>query len=372
MKYVAIDKVDNDILLRGDECATNQSELYKALVDKMTTEIEIRKSFADKFFTYSSLCDFVEHAAAIAPHITVTVQDVVYDNLSQAVKAIMTLRSTDDFIYAMESNPNFVLGTIHSLCRFYNDVHDEQSVANNKIASLAVQVDDVNRAMAKLKARNEVLQKDNHELTAKLTSMVNRANFRYEKTINPDELMVAKSNNYNRILYIKEITRVHYVDTLVYYLQEIMRTLYGVPVRSVAIEPYYAYTRAEMYNNYVPHWQLRYSDVYSGNIFMAGYQPKVMTDVLQNANRVNFLIVLDRGGYMVPHIDCRNVSYIYTASDLKDVPEKIKKEDVISYSEATLNIPYIEDFDELSPEQRIQKYSTMAVCKRLINALEEV
>ena len=54
MKYVALDKVDNDILIRGDLCITNLKELYTALIDKDTEEVELRKSFTDKFFTYTS------------------------------------------------------------------------------------------------------------------------------------------------------------------------------------------------------------------------------------------------------------------------------------------------------------------------------
>ena len=185
-------------------------------------------------------------------------------------------------------------------------------------------------------------------------------------------MLIANSNNYNHILYIKELSRVHYTDTLVYYLQEILKTLYGVPVRTVVIEPYYSYGREAMYPDLAPHWKLKYEDVYGGNIFMAGYQPKLMKDILQNANHVNYLIVLDRAGYRYPHIDCPNTTVVYTASDLTDVPPEIDIDKVISYSDRSMYIPYIEDFDKLSPEDKIQKYSSMDVTKELINYLEEV
>ena len=57
---------------------------------------------------------------------------------------------------------------------------------------------------------------------------------------------------------------------------------------------------------------------------------------------------------------------------LKDIPTEVSKSDVISYSEDTMFIPYIEDFDKLSPEDKIQKYSSMSVTKELIKILEEV
>ena len=371
MKYIAIPKVDNAIIIHGDECVTNLRELYIALTQSDTTEIEIRKDFADKFFTYTALCDFVENSANIAPNVNITVQDTVNDNMSYAVDSISVYKDVESLIYALETKPEFILQTLHSLCKYYKDSRDDQNVANSKIATLSVQVTELERALESSMSRQKALQDQYNEVYSKLHVLVSRTNFRYEKTINPDRLFIAGSNNYNHILYIKEISRVHYTDTLIYYVQEIMRTMYGVPMRSVVIEPYYAYDRLGLYPGYKPHWRSNFNAAYSGNIFMAGYQPKFMEDILQNANRVNYMIILDRGGYMIPHVEGKNVSVVYTVSDLKDL-ENVQSDNVLSYSEATLNIPYIPDFDNLSPEVRIQKYSSMPVTKRLINLLEEV
>lgn len=372
MKYIALCKVDNNIIIHGDECVTDLGGLYRALIQKDTTEIEIRKEFADKFFTYSALCDFVEYSSAAAPNVIINVQDTVYDNMMAAVRELKYFDTKDSLIYALESKPVFVLQTIQSLIKSYLEAHDEQNVANNKIATLLVQIDTLQRELNKSAEYQQRLTDMNHDLDSKLTALVNRTNYRYEKTVKLDEMFLARHNNYNHILYIKEITRVHYTDTLIYYLQEVMRTMYGVPVRSIAIEPFFSYDRLSLYPGYKPHWALTYQDVYSSDIFMAGYQPKLMNDLLQNANRVNFLIVLDRGGCISPHIEGSNVSVIYTASDLKDAYADIPLEQIISYSEDTLNIPYIEGFDELSPEQKIMKYSSMPVIKELVKILEEV
>ena len=48
----------------------------------------------------------------------------------------------------------------------------------------------------------------------------------------------------------------------------------------------------------------------------------------------------------------------------------IDKDKLISYDDSTMYIPYIENFDELSPEDKIKKYSSMNVTKQLINLLE--
>lgn len=372
MKYVAVTRVDNDIILHGDSCCTTLQELYSALSDKNTTEIEIRKDFASEYFTYSALCDFVEYSAAIVPHIRISVEDTVYDNAMQAVRDIQMYKEPAEFIYAMERDPTRLISTVQLLCKSYMQAHDDAAIANNKIATMLVQIEELTKELKYAKSDYQKLLDVKNDADAKLHALVSRVNYRYEKSVDVDEMFVSKHNNYNHILYIKEITRVHYTDTLVYYLQEILKTLYSVPVRLVVIEPYYAYGRSALYPNLVPHWDLTYRDVYSGDILMAGYQPKVMSDILQNPNHVNYLIVLDRAGYRSQHIDCGNVTTVYTASDLKDADSKIMRDKIISYSNDTLFIPYIEGFEKLSPEDRIQKYSSMTVTKTLIKYLEEV
>lgn len=370
MKYVAITKIDNNIIIKGDLCCTNLTELYTALLDKDTTEIEIRKDFAEAFFTYEGLCDFIENSASIASNVRITVNDTVYDTTLKAVKELQGYKEPDEFIYAIEHSPTRLISTVQALCRSYLQSHDEAIEANNKLATMLVQIEELEKKLSYANQDNAKVTKLKNDTEAKLHALVSRVNFKYEKTVSPDDMFIAKENKYNHIIYIKEITRVHYTDTLIYYLQEILKTLYGVPARTVVIEPYYSYGREALYPNLQPHWNLTYNDVYSGDIYMAGFQPKLMSDILQNANHVNYLIVLDRGGYRVPHIEGGNVDVVYTASDLKDVNDDIDRKRVISYSESTLNIPYIEDFNDLSPESKIQKYSSMEVIKTLIELLE--
>lgn len=372
MKYVAVKEVDNNILIHGDSCCTSLQELYSALADNNTTEIEITKEFANEYFTYTALCEFVEYSAAIVPHIRIVVDETVYDSAVQAVTDLQRYKEPDEFIYALEYNPTRIISTIQMLCNSYLQAQDDAAIANNKIATMLVQLEEQKKKLEYKDIDYAKLMEQKNDAESKLHSLVSRINFRYEKTVRPDELFQLNHNNYNHVLYIKEITRVHYVDTLMYYVSEILKTLYGVPVRTVVIEPYYAYSRSKMYAFAKPHWNLTYQDVYAGDIYMAGFQPKVMKDILQDPNHVNYLVVLDRGGYIEPHVVGDNVTTIYTASDLKDVDAGISYSDVISYEDSTMYIPYIEDFNTLSPEDKIQKYSSMNVTKELIKHLEEV
>lgn len=372
MKYVALCKVDNRIILRGDGCITTLRELYKVLVDKDTTEIELRKDFIDRNFTYNALCDFVAEASSIAPNVRLWAGDAIYDNTLMAVQEIKGYKRPDELIYAVEHNPTRIISTLQTLCDTYTQARDDANVANNKIATMLVQIADLQKKIQELTDVNDNLTRVKNDTESALRALVSRINFRYEKDIDVDKMFHLKENNYNHVLYIKELTRVHYTDTLLYYVRQIINTLYGMPVRMVVIEPYYSYGCEQRYPDFVPHWNLCYRDVFSGDILMAGFQPKLMEDVLQNSSHINFLIVLDRGGYRSPHLVGSNVSTVYTVSDLGDVPSDVNIQQVISYSPDTLNIPYIPDFKDLSPEARLTKYSSMPVTKKLINLLEEV
>lgn len=372
MKYVALNKVDNRIILRGDGCVTSIRELYKVLVEKDTTEIELRKEFIDANFTYNALCDFVAEAASLAPDVRVWAGDAIYDNTMLAVQEIKSYKQPDELIYAIEHNPTRVISTLQALCENYVQARDDANIANNKIATMLVQIADLQTKVNELKDVNNNVTRVKNDIEASLRALVSRINFRYEKGIDVGKMFQLHENSYNHILYVKELTRVHYTDTLLYYVRQIINTLYGMPVRMVVIEPYYSYGCETRYPDFVPHWDLCYRDVYSGDILMTGFQPKLMEDILQNSSHINYLIVLDRGGYRVPHISNSNVSIVYTVSDLKDVPSNVNIQQVISYSPDTLNIPYIPDFNELSPEARVTKYSSMPVTKKLINLLEEV
>lgn len=371
MKFIAVNEVQNEILIHGDECVTTMEEVYKALADPNCTELHLTKEFVDKHFTYTALCDFVENSATVAVNATITVEGTSYVDMNSAVRSLFRYKSLVEFEYALVENSSKVIATVQELCKYYFETREEALVANNKLSTVMMQLEERNNDLKQMKEEYSKLQELNNETTAKLQALVNRVNYRYEKTVNPDRMFTVSDNQFKRILYIKEITRVHYTDTLLHYLQETLKTLYSVPSRTVIIEPYYSYGREKLYLGYKPHWQLTYQDVYSGDIFMAGFQPKLMEKILLNSNHVHYLIVVDRGGYMINHVTGRNVATVYTASTISDIKENVPKDRIISYEESTLNIPYIDGFNELSAEDKIHKYSSMPIMKALIDILEE-
>ena len=371
MKYVACLEPDNEEILKGSICITTIGELYRAIIDTEATEVEIRKDFAEEFFTPSGLAHFVEDAQNLNPKIVVNVDGVMSVFNEDAVKELLNLRNPEELLYALEKKPKEIMDTIKMLCNEYMSAASETLIANNKVATLHLQNATLQSKLQSVKNEKKSLIAIKNDYESKFNTLLSRINFKYSKAIDPDTMFQVVGNKYDKILYIKEITRVHYTDTLVYYLQELLRTLYNVPVRFVVIEPPYAYGRAYMYPNCKPHYDLIYNDVYKEDIFMAGLQPNLMEDILRNPSSVNYLIILDRSGYAVPHVRGDGVEIVYCVSDVNDIPDNtIPADRIISYSEGTMNIPYIPGFHLLSTEDKLKKYSSMKIVKKLVELIE--
>ena len=76
------------------ELTCTSCKSFKSTPTKLQYGI-IRKEFADKFFTYSALCDFVESASALAPNVIIDVEGEVTDNLSKAVADLAPYTDVD-------------------------------------------------------------------------------------------------------------------------------------------------------------------------------------------------------------------------------------------------------------------------------------
>lgn len=371
MIYEASLQNDNDVIIKGNRCITTPIELYQALPYKDTTGIIIHRDFADKYFTASGLADLISQAKTINPYCEVTVDADVHDFHMTAVREIARYTKASDVIYQLEAHPREMMSTLRMLCKAYTSTYSETLVANNKVSSLQLQVTELQRKLRETEEAHHDLLMAKQLVEAKLGMLVGRINYSYEKDIDPSQfIQIEGKSRYTKILYIKERVRVRYVDTMVRYLKEILRILYGVPVREVVIAPYYAYEGAQMYPHLEPSYDLTYAKVYKSDIYMPGFQPSVMEDILRNPSNVEFLIVLDRGGMGFTHIIGDDVEYVYTMSDPVDNYDDLPPSRIISYFHDTLHIPYIEDFDRLSSEMKMQKYSSMHVIKFLIDLLE--
>lgn len=371
MIYEALLTYDNDVVIKGNRCVTTPQELYQVLVYKDTTEIHIHRDFAETFFTPSGLSDFMQNVQVVNQFCTVIVDADVRDFHQRAIKALSSYSSVEEVVYQFQAHPREMMEVIKMLCASYTDTYTETLVANNKVSSLQLQNSELIKNLADVREHYDKLLQEKSMVEAQLGTLVGRINYSYEKDIDPSQfLQIEGRSRFTRILYIKERTRVRYVDTLIYYLKEILKTLYGVPAREVVIGPYYAYGGVKLYPGLQPSFDLSYSQLYRSDIYMPGFQPGVMADILKNPSNVEYLIVLDRCGFEVPHIIGDDVEYIYTMSDVNDNFDHIDYRRIISYSHDTLYIPYIEGFEALSVEERMVRYSSMKIIRHIIELLE--
>ena len=373
MRYITTLKEDSDIILSGDRCITNLQELYSTLILQDTEEIVMTKEFANKYFTLNGLQNFIENAQTINDHCTIVVDEILPEFQTSLVDDLRDIKDPEDFLYAIQLRGRDIVDTIHMLCDYYNESIQENVAANNKVATLHIVNSQLER---KLKAREEDYQnlmevKNDYDM--KLKSLVARINYNYEKDVESNKLTQITGHRYDKILYIKELTRIHYTDTLVYYLQESLKIMYGVPCRLVVIEPFYAYSHCKLYPNCKPSYDLTKQDVYQSDIVMPGFQPKLLEDIIHNPAHMNFLLILDRGGYAIPHVYGRDIELIYEVSspdDLDALGIECDADHVITYNDNTLTIPYVENFQYMSIEERMKVYSSMDIMKKLIELIE--
>lgn len=372
MTYVACLNQDSKEIIEGNVCINSTRELYRVLLEEGSTKIIMKRDFAEEYFTPSGLAHFVDNAKSVKPGITFVLDDVLPMFNEDLIKEIRSFTSIDELIYAIERKPKEFMHILRVLCDNYINTYTEALLANNKIATLHLQNSSLLSQIESIEKERQNLTEVKNDYEAKFNTLLSRINFRYEKDVKGSTMFQVRGNRYDKILYIKEITRVHYTDTLIYYLQELLKSLYEVPVRLVVIEPPYAYGRAKYYPMCKPHFDLTYNDVRSENIFMAGMQAGLMENILKNSSSVNYLIILDRSGYAVPHVLGDNVEVVYCVSDTNDIDvgDKIPADRIISYSETTMNIPFIPGFNYLSVEEKINKYSSMTIIQKLIELIE--
>lgn len=360
------DKID------GYKIIHTKKELDKIICDNLKSHrVVIRKDFASKFFTPIGLSNYIKSAKSINVNIIIDL-DMDSDVLTndKMIRKLERCCSVEEMIDLAVGHTKEYIDTIDYLIKHRNTDTEKMLQFSNQVARLQSIIDEQQKVIEdqKYTINQEVRNKLSYQ--SQLHALISRINYQYDKHIDKDRLFTIDNNTYDKVLYIKEYSRVQYVDTLVYYLKEILRTIYGMPTRLLVVESYYAEGKVSMYPNLKPHHNLIERDVLSGDILMLGMQPILMQNILKNPSNISILIVLDRGGYAVPHIKGNNVEMIYTFSDMSDKPEWIPDGRCISYEKNTLNIPLIKDFKNLDASQKIAEYSSLEIVMSLIQLLE--
>lgn len=373
MRYFTVLKEDSDILLNGDRCITNLQELYGVLLLKDTTEIVLCKEFTDKYFTTSGLLLFIQSVQSINSVCRIVTEEVEAELTADIVEEIKSLRTREDFLHALMFKEHDILNAIQDLCKFYRDTVQENVAANNKVATLHLLNSQIIHRLERREEDYQNLMVVKNDFEAKLKTLIARINYNHNKDIDANRLLQVTGHRYDKVLYIREISRVHFTDTLIYYIQEILKITYGVPCRLVVIEAENAYNRCKLYPRCKPHFDLTKQDVFQSDIVMAGFQYRLFEDIIHNPSHMNYLIVLDRGGYNNSHLYGTKIEQIFTTSDLSDLAIlgiEVPNEQILSYSSTTLNIPYVSNFENMSIEERMRVYSSLDVVQKIIEMVE--
>lgn len=371
IKYVACKQYDSSVEISGSVCLTSMAEVFECIAQPDTDRLVLRRDFTDEYFTPTGLAEFVKDIKSVNKHISIVTDADTIEYGMDGVKFLKSIKTPSEFIYAMEARPKYIFDTIRMLCSSYEESYTETLLANNRVSTQHLKISSLERELKNREDDYQELSKRERDASDRLHILISRINYKYGHNINMETLLKSSSNNYVKVLYIKEITRVHYMDTFIYYLQEIMRTLYSIPCRLCVMESFYAYDNSELYPDLKRSWDMTANDVYNSDIFMAGYQPSLMEDILKNSSNIRYLIVLDRAGGFDVHITGGNVEYLYCVSDLKDMSGyEYDKTRMVSYDRSTLFIPHVKGFDSMSNEEKMGAYSSMDIMKHVIEILE--
>lgn len=372
MIYLASLVEETDDKLEGCTIIKTKAELNRVVADnRAANRVKIRRGFAQEFFTPSGLLAFVENAKALNRNLVIELDEASEILTLERFKEKLRLaRSTDELISLAAMYPKEFKDTVAVLARSDLDVQGELLAASNRVSRLQATVEAQRREMEELKHSVELEQKNKYAATSRLESLIKRINYQYGVGVDERRLFELSGNRFDKIVYVKEYSRVQYMDSFLYYLKEILKILYSMPTRMLVIESFYGSLYPRMYPGLVPHFKLKERDVIAGDILMLGIQPHLMEDILKNSSNVSILIVLDRGGYQAPHLHGGNVTYFYSASDVGDLPEGIPNSRIISYSEDTLFIPLIKGFEKMDSSERVSRYSSMEITKHVIKIIE--
>ena len=339
--------------------------------NRQNNTVIIRRDFATKYFTPSGLQQYIENVKAFNRNVDIKLDEKsLVMTMPRMISKLAEVNDPEEYSDLLCTYPKEFLDAMKFLLRDESMHQKELLNASGDVSRLQAIIDEYANDKADLAHKLDVEQENKFFVQTKLSTLVNRINFQYNADVDEKTMFVQNEHKYDKILYFKEITRVQYMDSFIYYLKEILKVLYSMPARLLVIEGYYASGKERLYPGLVPHHKLTEEDVLSNDVLMLGMQPKLMHDILQNPSNISILIVLDRAGFISPHIRGKNIEYFYTASDRSDIPDNVPNSRIISYKDDTLFIPMIEGYDKLDNCQRISKYSSLEIVKNIISMVE--
>lgn len=358
--------------LNGEQVIDNIASVYKVIASPVCTELIFKEDFLEANFNKSAVPQFIAQLKKINPKVKITLNKDYDDYFNVTTDIFNYLKSEEEFLRYCVDNTGVAMATVKKLIQKYKSDYNESLVSNNKIATMQLVVSAADEKVEEVLKKRDTFSSLYTKTADTLDKIVTKINTASDKKLDVEKfngIKVDATNNFDKVLYIKEVSRVRFVDTLIFYIQEVVRALYNVPVRLLVIEANYADNRSIYYPTCKN--RLTYTDVANSDIFVSGFQQKIIQDVLKNPNAYPYLIVLDRTMTNDIYLKGSKISTLYTASDIKDLNGFIPLNQLISYSADTLHINFIKNFDKLSFSEKVNKYSSMAIFKHIVSNILE-
>lgn len=373
MIYIATCKYDKDIVFDGQEVVLTLDEVMRVIVLPECESLEIKKDFAMKYFTPTYLSEFKYIVERFNPKISVKIDSDYNTIINEDIKLISEMSKPEELIDYLLSNREDRFKIIQDLCSKYTKISNETVIANSTLSSLYVSLNEKNQEVETYKNESRNMQLKLEHMKLVYNDLISKIKVMYNVPIDEAKLLGYNIdyNNYTKILYFKELSHVKYTSSMIYYLQEILETIYNVPARLLVIESPYAIKKTRNYRNCKSHLDLTKINVFRDNIAIAGFQSTIVDDVLKNPSGVPYLIVLDRTGWDSEFIKGKDVETVYLSSSFTDVEDTdLPRDRIISDSSDCLQIEEIEGFNLLPIDRKIGNYSSMKIIKELLVILE--
>jgi len=317
-------------------------------------------------FTTTSFNTLIGNIKAINPNLGIETDyklEVVADDV---IRRLNCARDVRDVMFALSAHPKEGLETIKTLTGKILNYSKEAQEISAKLA-------EVGHTVANLENENDSLQNDltkvrkSRDYYAALTEIMrNRFEGKFLKPLEESSLNYCNINSFDSIVVFKEISPVKDFDNMLKALLGIAEKVYDMPSRLLVIAPYgnsmlrYRYPALKWFLD------LTTEDVLVGNILCAGFQHKIITDILRNGSKISTLYVYDATGSDIQHIIGNNVQTYYICDDI-NIMEALQINPNLCIGAGYLKIEEIQDREKLSNSEILGYYSRQNIIQTILS-----
>ena len=344
-------------------------EVFNVLLDTAESHVLIMGEDAVQYyFTPESYLEFIKNVRNINPIITIR-SDVNYASAEDMIiKKLSLAQKPQDIFDIVGGHPKEAFTTLKSLSSKIQSSINESLIVSNRISEMHHQIQNLKGEKENLQMQLTEAQKSKNYYHRMFEMLRNRIQHKFLKPLHEDTLNFCTSNDYDKVVYIKEISHVPKMFSMIEALQKIVPMVHETPCRLCVIEPYGASLRSYQYPNLKLDTELTTKDILSSDILMLGYHPRIMDGIMHNATRSSFIIVYDRDGSDIEHIHGSNVSTFYVASTEAEIDAfgLPKRRTISNEGVGALYIDNIPDYDKKTDSERLAIYSDMRVITELL------